>query len=79
MDTKISPPSVPVSHTDESPLAEAQLITMVMIITVIMKEGFIMCTVWVMMCYYGGKREAEKQKVTDLSHVWRKREKFNST
>lgn len=61
-DTKVGPPSVPVSRTDESPLAGAPLITMVMIITVIMKEGFIVCIVWVMMCYYRGKREKLKKR-----------------
>lgn len=60
--TKVIPPSVPASCTDESPLAGAPDIAMVMIITVIMKEGFIVFILWAMMCYYRRKREKLKNR-----------------
>lgn len=62
MHTKVIPPSAPASRTDESPLAGASGIAMVMIITVIMKEGFFVCILWAMMCYYKRKREKLKNK-----------------
>lgn len=37
---------------DESGLVRVAGITMVMVITMIMKEGFIVAILWAIMCYY---------------------------